>query len=108
MTVQALAEALSLRPLSSPEADREIEGCYIGDLLSWVMGRAKSGNVWVTIMTNLNVVAVASLADVSLVIIAEEAEIEPAVVAKAESQGINLYTSALTAYELGAKIAALI
>lgn len=108
MTVKALAEALALRPLASPEDDREIVGAYVGDLLSWVMGRAKADNVWVTIMTNLNVVAVASLADVSLVIIAEEAEIEPSVVAKAESQGVNLYTSPLTSYELAAKIASLI
>lgn len=108
MTVKALAEALSLRPLAEVDTEREAVGCYAGDLLSWVMGRAKQDEVWVTIMTNLNIVAVASLADVCCVIIAEEAEIAPDVVAKAEEKGVNLYTSPLSTYALCAKLSELV
>ena len=57
--------------ISLPEPDREIKGVYIGDLLSWVMGRATSGDAWVTIMSNINVIAVAQLTDVACVILAE-------------------------------------
>ena len=46
-----------------PDGDRDIDGVYIGDLLSWVMGRAQMDNAWITIMSNVNVIAVASLAD---------------------------------------------
>ena len=100
MTTTELKTALHLEPLCEAGGVREITGWYAGDLLSWVMGRAESGNVWVTIMTNLNVVAVAQLTDVACVILAEGVEVEPAVLAKAEAQGINLYRSPMSTYEL--------
>ncbi len=100
MNVYKLAEALSLTPLATPEVDREVTGCYTGDLLSWVMGRATADCAWVTIMTNVNTVAVATLVDASMVIIAENAEITPDVIEKANEKGVNLYTSAKDAYSL--------
>ena len=99
MNVYKLAEALSLTPLATPDVDREVTGCYTGDLLSWVMGRAEEGNVWVTIMTNINVLAVASLAGVSAVVVAENAEIEGGIVEKAKEQGINLLRSRAPIFE---------
>lgn len=108
MTVREMAELLELRPLATPEDDREISGVYIGDLLSWVMGRARSGDVWITIMSNINIVAVASLADVSCITLAEGVVPDEATVGTAAERGINLYTSPLTAYRLAARIASLL
>ena len=108
MTVKELAERLSLKILTAPDDTREVCGCYAGDLLSWVMGRAQADDVWVTIMTNVNVVAVAMLADVSCVVIAENAEIEKDVIEKAREKGINLYMSDKTIYQLCAEISNLI
>lgn len=68
MTVNELAAVKGFNAVSLPEGDREISGVYIGDLLSWVMGRAKAGDAWITIMSNINIVAVASLADVACII----------------------------------------
>ena len=106
MTVKELTEALSLEVLTMPEPDREITGGYAGDLLSWVMGRARSGDAWVTIMTNMIVVAVASLADTACVVIAEAAEIDAGIVERAESQGINLLRSADPIFAACSRIAA--
>lgn len=100
MNVYKLAEALSLRPLATPDTDREVVGCYTGDLLSWVMGKATPDCAWVTIMTNINTVAVATLVDVAMVIIAENAEITPDVIERAKEKGVNLYTSEHDAYTL--------
>ena len=105
MTVNELVSSLELEVLNLSEGDREIEGGYTGDLLSWVMSRAESGNVWVTIMTNMNVVAVAQLTDVACVIIAENAELADDVVQRAAAQGINLFRSSKTAWELIAALA---
>ena len=44
MKVFEIAEKLSLKPLSLADSSREVSGVYIGDLLSWVMGRAESGD----------------------------------------------------------------
>ena len=61
MRVSELCDALGAKAVVMPSPDREIKGAYVGDLLSWVMGKAEADNVWVTIMSNLNVIAVASL-----------------------------------------------
>ena len=58
MTVKEIAEKLGLTPVSVADDAREVQGGYAGDLLSWVMGRVPEGAAWVTIMTNVNVVAV--------------------------------------------------
>ncbi len=100
MTVKSLIEKLDLEVLNLAEEDREITGGYVGDLLSWVMGKAESGDMWVTIMTNVNVVAVASLVDVACVVIADKAEISADVIEKARVQGINLLRSDKSAYQL--------
>ena len=108
MTVSELAQAVEARAICLPRADREIEGAYIGDLLSWVMGRAPANSAWITIMSNINVVAVASLADVACVIFAEGVEPDDQAKAKAENEGINLISSKLAAYELSVKLSTLI
>ncbi|MBR4881024.1 MAG: hypothetical protein IKU19_03770 [Clostridia bacterium] len=100
MTVNQLIEKLDLEVLNLAEGEREITGGYAGDLLSWVMGRAESGDMWVTIMTNINVVAVASLVDTACVVIADNAEVAPEVIEKAKQQGINLLRSDKSTYAL--------
>ena len=108
MTVAELAERLNLEPVCEAEPDREVEGGYSGDLLSWVMGRAQSGDAWITIMSNQNIVAVATLTDVALVILAEDVRPDPGVAELAERKGINLYRSPEAAFPLCAKVAALL
>ena len=108
MTVSELCAAIDAEIVCLPRADREIEGAYIGDLLSWVMGRAPADSAWITIMSNVNVVAVASLADVACVIFAEGVEPDEQAKTRAENEGINLVSSKLAAYELSVKLSALI
>ena len=107
MTVSELQAALSLTPVSLPEGDREVEGVYIGDLLSWVMGRAQSDNAWLTIMSNLNIVAVATLSDVACIILCEGVTPDESVTATAEAKGVNILSTGMTAYEVAKKLAEL-
>lgn len=108
MTAKQLREALALQVLSESEPDREVTGGYAGDLLSWVMGRAQSGDAWVTIMTNRNVLAVASLADTACVIVAENSAVEADVIALAEQKGINLYHTSRSSFEVCCRIGSLL
>ena len=108
MTVGEMAKKLSLEPIAVSEEERELSGVYIGDLLSWVMGRAESGNAWITIMSNVNVIAVATLADVACILLAEGVTLAPDVRQTAEQKGINVYSSSKTAYELAACLADLL
>lgn len=104
MTVSEFALKNGLKTLSLPEPDRVIEGGYIGDLLSWVMSKAESGNAWITIMSNANICAVATLTDVSCIILAESVELDESIRALAEEKGINILSSELSAFELAAKL----
>lgn len=108
MTVQALKDALSLREICLPEPEREVNAGYAGDLLSWVMGRAPADAAWVTIMANVNIVAVAMLRDVAVVIVGEDAEISEDVAARAAEQGINLLASDKDSYTLCAELSRLL
>lgn len=108
MTVEMLAQQLSLTAISVPEPEREVTGGYTGDLLSWVMGRAQSGDCWITIMSNTNIVAVAALSDTAAVVMAEGVMPDAGVAELAEKKGINLFSSEKPAYRLCAELAALL
>lgn len=104
MKVKELAQISDFGAITVPEGDRDIDGVYIGDLLSWVMGRAKADNAWITIMSNVNVIAVASLSDVSCVIFAEGVMPEDSIAETAAKKGINLLTTSLSAYEAAIRL----
>lgn len=108
MTVNELAAMPGFKTVAMPDGEREINNVYIGDLLSWVMGRAKADNAWITIMSNINIVAVATLADVACIILAEGVTLESTVAETANTKGVNILTSEMPAYEtamlLGGKL----
>jgi len=107
MTVFELRDALGLTVFHEEE-DRQVTGGYAGDLLSWVMGRAESGDCWITIMSNRNVPAVCSLTDAAMVIFAEDVVPDEAALEAARDNGLNFYGSPLSVFELCAKVSALL
>ena len=100
LTVDKLIEKLGLDVIELADGSREIKGGYAGDLLSWVMGRAQPDDAWVTIMSNMNVSAVAQLTDVACVIFAEGVAPDPEALSKAKMHGINLLGSRKGMFEL--------
>lgn len=108
MTVSELQKTLGLDILSLPFPDKEINGAYAGDLLSWVMGRAGAGSIWATIMTNANIVAVASLADVAAAVVCENSEIAEQVTETAKTRGVNLLRTEMPMYEFCAALSTLL
>jgi len=108
MTIKELANQLALKNWT-PEAnlDFPITGGYAGDMLSWVMGRAGSGAVWVTIMSNQNVAAVALMADVACVVLTEGVEPDEMLLKQAQGRGLPLFTSPLSTYEFSCQLGAL-
>lgn len=105
-SIEPLVSALSLTRLcgcGSPQ----YEGVYAGDLLSRAMSRVHAGNLWITIMNNVNVIAVASLTEAAAVILAEGVELPDEVKKAAEEEGIAVYRCADGVYDVCRKIAAL-
>ena len=104
-TAAQLAEELGLETVVSADPERRVCCGYAGDLLSWVMGRAPVDCAWVTVMSNVNVVAVATLADVGCIVLAEGAELDEAAAEKARAVGINVYRTSMPIFEVCVKLA---
>ena len=105
MKVSELIEKLNLDILTQKGfEDREVTGCYIGDLLSHVMGKATEGDAWITIMNNINIVAVASLTEAACVLLCEGVSADEKIIEKADGEGIIILKSDLAAFELAVKI----
>lgn len=101
MTVELLAQALDLEQLvDGAGMDREVAGGYTGDLLSWVMGRARPGDALITVMGNVNAIAVCVLAEIPCIILAEDAALDENAREKAAEQGIPILRSDKNAYQL--------
>lgn len=78
----------------------QVESIYCCDLLSWVMSHADKGAAWITVHTNLNIVAVASLSELSCIIVPEGIEVEEATVRRAVQEGIPIITTELSTYKI--------
>ncbi|MDD2361800.1 MAG: DRTGG domain-containing protein [Oscillospiraceae bacterium] len=104
MTVSEIAHSLGLEILVKGKDDRKVTGGYSGDLLSWVMGRAREGDAWITIMGNINAIAVAVLADISCIILAEGSPLDQDAKERAESERIPVLGSQKTAYNLSIEL----
>lgn len=108
MTVKDIIEKCNLKVLVEGELDREITTCYIGDLLSWVMGRAPGDSAWLTVMGNINSIAVATLADVSCIVLVENAALDAEAKAKAEMHEVTILSTELNSYDLAVALSKLI
>lgn len=108
MTVQALAKALSLTEFHLAEPERQILCGYAGDLLSWVLGRARAGCAWLTIMSNQNVAAVSLMADAACVILAEGVQPDPDLLRRAQEKGVNLLGTAQDTFTAALALGALL
>lgn len=105
MTVADLANQLNLKILAGEdETLRECRGCYIGDLLSWVMSKAQADDAWLTVMGNVNAVAVASLTDCACIILTENSSLDDEAKKKADSQGVCILGSEKNSYTLAIEI----
>lgn len=108
MIVRDMAEHLALKVIAGESGlDSEITGGYVGDLLSCVMARATSGDVWITVQGHPNVVAVAVLVGVSAIIVSEGAKVDPITLEKAEQEGIPVLSSRRASFSLVAELSAL-
>ena len=87
-----------------PDLSAKVQNVYIGDLLSWVMSHAQKGDAWVTVLTNVNVPAVALMTEVACVIIPEAIKIEELTLKKANENGIIIIGTQLNSFEISRRI----
>lgn len=80
--------------------DAEIDRGYASDLLSDVLAHAPEGGVLVTLQVHLNVIAVASHAELAAVVFAGDRQPDDEVIAKATAEGLSLYGSPSDTFDI--------
>lgn len=108
MDIKELKEKLDLKLVCGDDLERKITGCYCGDLLSWVMSRAREGDVWLTVMGNVNSIGVAVLADVACIVLTENAAFDDDALKRAEQNGVVVLRTPKNTYQTAAEISRLI
>jgi predicted transcriptional regulator len=105
MTVSQLVKELNLKVYSgSGGLDKEVNGGYVSDLLSDVMGNAREGQVWVTLQTHKNVMAVATLKDLSAVLLVKGLQPDDDAIAQSEAEGIPILGTHEQTFEICGKV----
>ena len=108
MTVKEIIEKLDLKCLNEANLNAEVSGAYASDLLSDVMGNARSGQVWVTMQTHKNVSAIASLKDIPAVILVHGGVPDLDMLNHARDEDVCVLVSKDATFELCGKLYALI
>ena len=102
LTLQTILDHIELKVLTDPVdfSEIEIHTGYTSDLLSCVMTGAQAECIWITLIANINVVAVASLLEIPAVIITENAHADAATIARANQEGIVLLSTPVGSYQI--------
>jgi hypothetical protein len=105
MKISDIINDLSLEVKTGEEnLQNNITGVYVSDLLSDVMANSKEGNLWITLQTHLNIVAVAGLKNLSGIIIVGSRPLQEDVLLKAEEEKITIMSTPLPAFETAGKL----
>jgi hypothetical protein len=108
ISLKEIIERTNLESLSSAfEVDRPVAGGYASDLLSCAMKGAQKDYVWVTLQSHLNIVAVASLANLAGVIITEGNRPDEETVSRAEKEGVVLLSTPKTTFTIVGELTSL-
>lgn len=100
MTVQQLLDSGKFKVINVGEnSEREITTPFCCDLLSIAMGRAPAGCAWVTVMGNMNTLAVATLADAACIVMAEGVDLDDIAMKKAKDQEITVLGTELPIFD---------
>jgi serine kinase of HPr protein (carbohydrate metabolism regulator) len=108
MTVQELIEKNQFKIINTGEGlENIITTPFCCDLLSIAMSKAPTNSAWITVMGNINTLAVATLTEVACIILAEGAVLDQTALEKAKMQKItilrtedSIFDTALLVYQM--------
>ena len=82
------------------EVNNLVSGAYVSDLLSDVMGNAKEGDLWITLQTHKNILAVASLKELPAIICVKNLVPNEETIEAANREKIVILGTNLTTFEI--------
>lgn len=105
MKISDIVKGLDLKVISGHNGlSNGVTGGYVSDLLSDVMGNAKEGQVWITLQTHQNIIAVGSLKDISAIIIVKGLVPEADTIEKSNIENIPLLSTELDTFNITGRL----
>ena len=105
MRLQEIVRELDLDVKSgASRLDIDVSRGYVSDLMSDVIANSKKGDLWITLQVHINIVAVASMKELSGIILINNRQPEAATLEKAKDENIPLLVSSLPAFELTGRL----
>ena len=105
ITLHEIAKALNLRVETGNDLlERGVNGGYASDLLSDVLAHARKGDVWITLQTHPNIVAVASAKELCGIIIVNGRAPAAETLRKAGEEHVPILVSPLATYDLACRL----
>ena len=109
MILKAITEELGLEvKITDVDLTADVTGAYVSDLLSDVIANSGEGELWITLQVHPNIVAVATLRDLSGIILVNNRRPEEETIKKAADERIPLMITELTAFQLAGRLYKLI
>jgi serine kinase of HPr protein (carbohydrate metabolism regulator) len=105
MKLKEIDEKLQLKVLTGQDKlDTEVSGGYTSDLLSDVIANSKDGNLWITLQTHQNIIAVAKLRDLAGIIIINNRKPDEETLQKAKEENVPLLCTGEIAFRITGKL----
>lgn len=104
MTITELAAALGAETCQQQFEDKELAGAYTSDLLSDVMANAKDGGALITIQAHKNTVAVATLVNITVIIVCNSRPVPDDMLEAAKSEGIAVIRTKENQFTVSGKV----
>jgi serine kinase of HPr protein (carbohydrate metabolism regulator) len=105
MNLKDIVKEFDLEPVAGyKNEEKNVSGAYTSDLLSDVIANSKKENIWITLQIHVNVIAVASLKELSAIIIVMNKDFDKDTIEKADKENIPIFKTSLTAYEISGKL----
>jgi hypothetical protein len=100
-----IIDGLELLVLTSRDISNvEVNGGYVCDLLSDVMANARPKDLWITMQTHQNVLAVAQIKELAGIVLVNGRRPDDETVRKADEQAVTILAADESAFELSGRL----
>jgi len=105
MKVKEIVDKFDFKVLTAADRlDVEVSGGYTSDLLSDVMANSRPGNIWITLQTHQNIIAVAKLRSLAAIVLVNNRTPDPETLKSAEAEHVPLLSTGDPAFKISAKL----
>ncbi|MEW5746082.1 MAG: DRTGG domain-containing protein [Nitrospirota bacterium] len=104
LTVRDITDQMGLGIAVEGAQHRPVSGCYISDLLSDVMAHGRDGEIWITLQTHPNTVAVAVIKGISAILIPNGRRPDPETMRKAAAENVAIVTTPHTTFTIAGRL----